>query len=206
MKLISFFLLPFFIPMNSFASEKSCRYSVDPSQVQVNWIAYKTTDKVAVQGTLKEVSIKNPPQPQSTLKALLNGLKANGLVAQESQSDTGNPARDLTLFQKYFSLITQKAKFSGNFKQIQGDDQKGEMALLLEFNGKKKSVPMKYQLSEEGGLEILGGFNMLDFGLSKALDSIHQACETLHTGKDGVSKTWPDVGLKILAKIQKNCT
>ena len=64
---------------------------------------------------------------------------------------------------------------------------------------------MKYALADDDMLEANGEFDMLDFGLSDALASIHLACEQLHKGKDGVSKTWPNVGINVSAKIIQDC-
>ena len=38
----------------------------------------------------------------------------------------------------------------------------------------------------------------------KALESIHQACLVLHTGPDGVSKTWDEVGINAKILTVKN--
>jgi hypothetical protein len=193
------------IPTASFAAKKACTYQVDESSIAVFWTAYKTTEKTPVQGALKDVRFKVPPRPLKNMKALLSTTKASGLIGDEKKSDTGNPARDLTLYQKFFSLIQANGKYSGAFNHVKGDDQKGTMDLQLMFNQLKKTVPMNYVVSDQGAFEATGEFNMNEFALGAAIASLNQACMELHKGKDGISKTWPNVGLKVTAKIKKDC-
>jgi hypothetical protein len=46
---------------------------------------------------------------------------------------------------------------------------------------------------------------MLDFSLGGPLALLHEACKALHTGADGVAKTWTEVTLKVNATVVKNC-
>ena len=39
--------------------------------------------------------------------------------------------------------------------------------------------------------------NLDDWSAQKAVASINLACKELHKGKDGVSKTWSEVGIDI---------
>ena len=179
---------------------------MEQDSVKVEWTAFKTTEKTPVHGNLKELKIETPAKSVKSLKELLTKTKASGQIDSEKKSDSGNPARDLTLFQKFFSLIASQAKFNGSLNHFKGNDQSGDVDLNLSLNGQKKSIAMKYTLSETGAFEVVGEFDMNDWGLAPALESIHQACETLHKGKDGVSKTWPNVGLKLTANIKKDCS
>lgn len=205
MKLLIIVLGLSLIPLTSKAAKTNCTYLVDESSVKVLWTAYKTSDKTPVQGELKGYKFKTSPRGLKSMKALMSVSKVSGFINTEKSSESGNPARDQTLYQKFFSLIASSAKYEGMFNHIKGNDQKGEMELQLFFNQFRKPVPMKYSLSEQGNFEAVGEFNMNDFRLAQALASIHQACEELHKGKDGLSKTWPEVGIKITAKIKKDC-
>jgi polyisoprenoid-binding protein YceI len=206
MKLTQIAFILTLIPLQSFAATEKCKYSMAPDSVKVEWTAFKTTEKTPVHGNLKEVKIESPSKAVKSLKDLLSKTKASGQIDSEKKSDSGNPARDLTLLQKFFSLIASNAKFGGTLNHFKGNDQAGDINLNLSLNGKKKDVAMKYTLAETGAFEAVGEFDMIDFGMTPALESIHQACETLHKGKDGVSKTWPNVGIKISANIKKECS
>lgn len=185
------------------ALAEKCQYSLDPSTVKVGWTAFKTTEKLAVKGSLPKVEVKTTSA--KSFPKLLTNVKVMGAVDQESKSDSGNPARDKTLYEKFFSLLSKHAKFQGVITDVSGNDQSGDFALKLDLNGKSKKVPMKYTLLSDGLFQAAGEFDMNDFKMEKALASVHQACEALHTGKDGASKTWPNVGLTVSANIKKEC-
>ncbi len=190
--------------VSSKPSKAECFYQLDPATVKVTWTAFKTTEKVGVNGNLNEVKVVTPKKAKS-LSVLLKGVNGSGGFDDVKKSESGNPGRDQTLFEKFFSLLSKKGQFKGGFATIKGDDQAGKLNLMLSVNSKKGIVPMDYKLAADGAFEATGSFDMLGFGMEKAHASIHQACEQLHKGKDGVSKTWTEVGLKIAATIQKDC-
>lgn len=193
-----------FVLQPALAAKEVCHYQFDSSSVKVNWTAFKTTEKVAVNGTVKEVAFKTSEKAKS-LKALVEKTSGSGKFDSEKKSDSGNPARDATVFQKFFSLFAKQGEFSGSFAKLNGTDTEGKVDLKLSVNGKKTVVPMEYKVTAEGNFEATGSFDMMNLGMEKAHESIHTACEQLHKGKDGVSKTWTEIGLKIAAKLTKEC-
>jgi hypothetical protein len=206
MKHIKIALVFLCLPLAASAAKNTCTYSLDSQTVKVGWTAFKTSEKTPVKGILKDINYKSGVKPVKSLNALLSKLQASGQIDNEKKSDSGNPARDTTLFQKFFSMIAGQGKFQGSINHFVGDDKTGAFNLQLTLNGSKKEVPMKYTLAEDGTFEANGEFDMNHFGLAGALASLHEACEALHKGKDGVSKTWPNVGLNLTAKIVKDCT
>jgi hypothetical protein len=46
---------------------------------------------------------------------------------------------------------------------------------------------------------------MLDFALNGPWSSLHEACKALHTGADGVAKTWTEVMLTVSANVARIC-
>jgi len=189
----------------AFAAKPECVYQLEPTSVKVNWTAFKTTEKVAVQGTVVDVKVESPKKSKS-LKALLQKTVGSGNFDTVKKSDSGNPARDQTVFDKFFSLLANHAQFKGGFTSVKGDDVSGTTTLKLSVNQKKTDVPMTYKIGADGAFEAIGSFDMMNVGMQKAHESIHTACEVLHKGKDGVSKTWTEVGLKIAGMIKKECS
>ncbi len=188
----------------TFAAQEQCDYRLEPASVKVNWTAFKTTEKLAVSGTVKDVAVQSVQKAKS-LKDLVEKTTGKGKFDAEGKSDSGNPARDATLFQKFFSLLLNQGEFKGSFVKLNGTNSEGKIGLQLSVNGKKTIVPMEYKLSPEGNFEASGSFDMMNMGMQKAHESIHTACEKLHQGKDGISKTWTEVGVKVSAMIQKDC-
>jgi hypothetical protein len=90
-------------------------------------------------------------------------------------------------------------------KKLSGGDSQGNLMLQLNMNGVVKEVPFAYTANEQGEIVAKGGINLMDWQLRSAFDSLHKACEQLHTGKDGVAKTWDVVDLEIKGKFTKTC-
>jgi hypothetical protein len=89
---------------------------------------------------------------------------------------------------------------------VKGDDAGGTVDLNIGMNGVSKTLSFPYQVSPDGTLTAKTSMEMMDFGLQAAFDSIHEACKILHTGADGVAKTWTDVELSVTAKLTKSCS
>jgi hypothetical protein len=178
-----------------------CRFELDPASVEVAWTAFKTTQKVAVKGTFTRVEVQGPRGHPSSLSGVLSKLKARIELTGEGSSQSGNPGRDATLYQHFFKHLTEKGGLRGEVATVQGGPNAGELKLRLLLNGKRRLVPMKYTRSADGLFSAKGAIDLLDFGAKAAFDDIHGACENLHKGADGISKTWSEVEIEITAKI-----
>lgn len=183
------------------ANEEKCMYSFDPKNLQVEWQAYKTSDKLPVNGKFQNIKMKMPRRRASSLKALLGGAKAEVELASV---ESGNAERDQTLkmafFKKFLKGIAARAKGTVISTRVPG-----KITLLLEMNGKKRPVVLDEEGSSPSEWVARGKIDILDWGLTGAWESLHQACETLHRGQDGVSKTWSEVQITLRMPFVKNC-
>ncbi len=60
------------------------------------------------------------------------------------------------------------------------------------MNGLTKELPFDYEMSQDTIL-INAPMDLNNWQAQAALESLNQACWELHTGPDGVSKTWNEV-------------
>lgn len=184
---------------SAYAKKERCTYHLDTQSVEIGWIAYKTSAKVGVPGLLLKPEISGPLS-DSSLKSLLEGLSAS---FKQLKVDTKNPARDQTL-QDYFFAKLGNSKVNGRLANV--SEKKKAANLKLDFNGQQHDVKMKLKFDEANGqLEANGEFDLFAFKANAALQSLHEACKSLHIGSDGVSKTWPNVGLQLKAHVAKTC-
>jgi len=165
------------------------------------WKAYKTTDKLPVGGTFSKATL-SPTAPAASVPEALAGATMN-IVA--SSVDSGLDIRNQTLVTSYFSKLLPDAPFRVSVAKVEGDNSSGTATLNVELNGVSRAMAFPYTVSEAGELTAVATMEMMDFGLKAAFDAIHTACEALHTGPDGVSKTWTDVELTVNATIEKSC-
>jgi hypothetical protein len=190
----------------SFASSEGWKgWCLDPASVQVVWTAFKTTQKLAVNGQFTSVKVTAPRTGSGSLPRLLNALKAEIKLEGAGSLSTGNPGRDQTLFDHFFKYLKGPVQIQGRIKNAKGSEEGGALTLLLTLNGKTKEVPMNWTRTAEGGLLVKGTLDVLDLGLKTGFDDLHKTCETLHTGPDGVSKTWSEVALQIQGKLVSGC-
>jgi hypothetical protein len=150
-----------------------------------------------VNGSFKKIDLHGKKDAKS-VSALIEGLHV--LVDTESL-DTGNPARDKTIGEFFFSKL--KSSISGQVTKFSEKDH--SFVLSLELNGKRRAVPMTYLVTEDKNFVATGGISVLDFSAGEALKSLHEKCYEVHKGKDGVSKTWPDVTIHLKGTINPVC-
>jgi polyisoprenoid-binding protein YceI len=183
---------------------KRCQWSADFSTFEMQWTAFKTTQKVGVAGSFGQVKVEGPNH-HASLAALLKAVRANIQLSPE-QIKTGNPARDETLYKTFFSSIKGQ-KIEGRIENVKikkGTESEGTFGLKLTLNGKTKNVPFQFAVQDSKWVAN-GSIDVLDFGLQSGFEALHQACEVLHKGPDGVSKTWSQVDLKLTAAMVKAC-
>ncbi len=156
----------------------------------IHWTGYKTTGKIPVKGVFQNFKIKGI-KPTSDLKDAIENAQAK-INIYSIFSD--NEARDKKLIGKLFENMTGTQKI---YARIDKTGQDGQPAMMtIKMNAHEKTVPVQLQIDEKNGKVILSGQIDLikDFGANKAFEQFHQACYDKHTGKDGVSKTWTEVG------------
>jgi hypothetical protein len=200
-----FVFLAAFSVITGARAEQNCRFALDQNSIQIDWTAFKTSQKVPVTGSFTEVTLVGELEPGKTLAETLDNLEAEILVNRADKIQTDNIARDQTLYQKFFSLFQKKPLIKGAIKKLKGTASAGTFFLDLEMNRKSLAVPMKYTRDAEGSFIAKGGIDLEDFDLGHALANLQKACGVLHRGPDGVSKTWPVVEIKLQAKITENC-
>tara|TARA_R110000868_G_scaffold57476_2_gene177421 strand:+ start:1613 stop:2251 length:639 start_codon:yes stop_codon:yes gene_type:complete len=173
-------------------------YSLINDSTKVSFTAYKTTDKVAVGGSFKEITLTNSGQGKTGLEAL-NGTKFSIPVSSLFTNDaTGT--RDPKILKFFFGVMKNTELISGEFK-VTG---KNNCSIDLTLNGKTANIPLKYTENSDTNLAFDGVMNLENWDGLAAVASINKACEALHTGKDGISKTWSEVAVHADVLLNKN--
>ena len=175
-----------------------CTYMVRAAVPE--WTAYKFTDKVAVGGTFNSFSLSSPKRAYS----FSDSIEGLSIEIDASSVESNNLARNKTIAEKYFSLFAPQSVIKGNVLSVTGDDQKGSIVINIDMNGVQKPYTFSYA-QKEGSVVASSVMDMLDFQLQKPFDSIHTVCKALHTGADGVSKTWTEVALRVVFTYEKKC-
>ncbi|MDV7138482.1 YceI family protein [Maribacter sp. TH_r10] len=173
-------------------------YSIISDSTKVSFTAYKTTAKVPVGGQFKNIDISNAKEGSTPLEAL-NGIEFSIPVSSLFTNDaTGT--RDPKILEFFFGAMNNTELISGTFKT--SADNKCSIDVTL--NGETANIPLEYTMDSENSITFKGEMELENWNALDAVASINKACKELHTGTDGVSKTWSDVAVQAKVLLQKN--
>ena len=117
---------------------------------------------------------------------------------------SGNKARDTRLYENFFKLMKNGEEIKGY--GISYDKAKNQSIIEVEMNGEKTPIVFKSMIKKDGGFSLTGKIDIIkDYKMLTSFESLSDLCKALHTGKDGVSKTWSEVGIFISGHINKSC-
>lgn len=175
-------------------TSNSKTYSVVGETSVVKWTAYKTTDKVAVKGKFNEINVTNSKQATTVEKALngiLFSIPINSIFTNEAE-------RDSKLKKYFFGAMKNTEFISGTFDI----NDKGSYVNIT-MNGISKTIPVELNIDEQKAT-FSNTLNLNDWNLANAIASLNKACDILHKGSDGISKTWDKVDIEAVIYLKVN--
>ncbi len=158
--------------------------------LKIRWTAYKTTAKVPVSGTFKDFSYRlntNADAPNALLDKASVSIKSASVFS-------GNAGRDQILRDAFFQMMMDTNLIE--LRTAGWEPTTNILHTVIRMNNRE--IPVDFTVKQKDG--FLQGEARIDvvkqFKAGRALYNLHTMCEDKHTGKDGVSKTWPDVHLQ----------
>lgn len=174
----------------------TCIYSYSNS-TEVNWTAFKLSEKVGVSGTFDSVVVSNINEKE-TIEEMLKGATFSIYTSTVNSNDS---LRDWKIANHFFGVMDSTVAISGSVKSL--ENGQGEVNVMM--NGLSVDVPVTYSLKEESAeVMIETTINVPDWS-QPALDKLNEVCSEKHTGPDGVNKLWPDVEVKVFVGFDKIC-
>ena len=168
-------------------------YSIEPKTTTINWVAYKTSEKVPVKGIFETVTVSNTKTSTNPFEAV-NGLEFSVPV---NSINTNNDGRDAKLLKSFFGEMKDTKNITGLINL--GKDGKGNINLTM--NGITAKLPITYIISGQLA-EINATMNLDNWKAQLAIKALNKACNDKHKGKDGISKTWNEVNLHIVSYLK----
>jgi hypothetical protein len=168
--------------------KKQFPFSLHNATNTINWVAYKTTEKIPVKGTFKKVNITSGGEGL-TAKEAINNVSFSVPVSSIFTSDS---SRDFKIKKHFFAVMDKTELLSG--KLVLENDSIGYSDITM--NGVTKKLPFTYTLNGKSFV-FQSTMKISDWKAEKALDSLNMVCKDLHKGADGVSKTWDEVAIEI---------
>ncbi len=165
------------------------QYSLVVDSTKASFTAYKTTDRLPVGGIFKTINITKSNTGATALEAL-NGTEFSIPVSSLFTNDP-TKTRDPKLLEFFFGALKNTELISGVLKVV--DDK---TSLDITLNGETANIPLNTEKLADNKYTFTGVMNLSKWNALDAVASINKACEALHTGADGISKTWDDVAIK----------
>lgn len=171
-------------------------FSLLSDSTKVSFTAYKTTEKKPVGGVFKNIKITKSIDGKSPMEAL-NGTEFSIPVSSLFTNDATN-TRDAKLLEFFFGVMKDTELISGTFKS-EGD----KCSIDVTLNGETANIPLEYEKDADLKIIFSGVMDLEKWNALEAVASLNKACEALHTGPDGVSKTWNEVAVKAEVQLRK---
>lgn len=176
---------------------KNCTYTYNDSTSTFEWKAYKTNEKIGVNGTFNGIKVSSTSG--SSVIEMLNSIS---FIINAESVNSNDKDRDGKLTSFFFAKMI--GAITGKVKSIDGNDSIGTATFEVTMNEITKDVSMTYTTTD-GIINFSGAININNFNGQEAIKSLNKKCEALHTGADGVSVLWPQVSLAISTKVSVSC-
>ena len=172
-------------------------YVLNAKSTTVSFTAYKTTEKKPVGGQFTEINIKNSVEGASPLEAL-NGIEF-GIPVSSLFTNDATKTRDPKLKEFFFGVMKDTEIITGTFKVTDGKN----CSIDVTLNGQTNSIALTAETEDSVHYAFSGTMDLEKWDAVAAVASLNKACEALHTGPDGVSKTWNEVAVAATVVIDK---
>ncbi|AQS93641.1 hypothetical protein BXQ17_06040 [Polaribacter sp. BM10] len=172
--------------------EDNAKFSVNKAEKEINFTAYKFTEKTPVGGQFRQVDVISGGTGE-TIKEAINNTEFSIPVSSIFTKDS---SRDYKIQKFFFGVMSDTKLLSGKLN-IENDSIGSAM---IKMNGVSNKVPFKYTIVNNT-FAMSGKMDVSNWNALDALASLNKVCEALHTGSDGVSKTWSEVALNITTKF-----
>jgi polyisoprenoid-binding protein YceI len=176
------------------SKKNSNTFIVNANKSEINWTAYKTTDKVPVKGKFTELTITKNGSGNTITEA----LNTTEFSIPVSSVFSNNPDRDNKLKTLFFGAMKNTEILSG----IISINNSTNGIVSLTMNGVTENLPFTFEVIENM-IQIKAIMNTDSWQAQTAIASLNKACFDLHKGADGVSKTWSDVAIDINVYFSK---
>ncbi|MBU3012927.1 YceI family protein [Polaribacter vadi] len=166
----------------------SAAFSVANAKNDIKFTAYKTTEKIGVGGQFDKIDIIAGGEGNSVKEAINNtefSIPVSSLATKDS-------SRDFKIRKFFFGAMADTKLLTGKLSLTTDKDGIAKITM----NGKTEDVLFTYTIVDKT-FNMQTTIDINNWNAGEALASLNKVCEILHTGADGVSKTWSDVALNI---------
>jgi hypothetical protein len=167
------------------SDENTAQYQLKEATKSIAWTAYKTTDKVPVDGTFKTIDIISNAEG-NTIKEALQDLEFSLPVASLFAN-----GKEYNVIKFFFGILPIPDTITGKINLT--DDKNGYIDLTV--GGVTEKLFIEYtEINKE--VTVTSSMDLQKWKLQDAIESLNKACKFLHAGGDGIAKVWDNVDIK----------
>ena len=171
------------------------QYIIDTENTEIQWTAYKTTDKIPVSGIFKEVEITNikpGASPAGAIKGIKFSIPVNSIYSKDS-------IRDLKIVKSFFGSMKNTSSIVGKIT-LAPEGTSGNVTLKM--NGINKIYECTYT-ADGNNIVVNMKLNLEMWGLKTAIKALNLVCKDKHKAADGKSVTWSEVDVVVNIKTKE---
>jgi len=172
--------------------ERGVIYSYNEGTTELEWTSYKTSGKVPVAGSFNEIEVSS--EEGADVKAVMESITFS---INTASVETNNEERNGKIAEHFFQTINTPT-IEGSVKSL-GDNGKAVIAITM--NGITFDVEGDYTL-EGADFSFISTIDVSSWNGVPGIDALNTVCEDLHTGEDGVSKLWSEIGLSFSTTLK----
>jgi hypothetical protein len=173
-----------------------CFYEYDNASTEFAWTAYKTNAKVAVGGTFNEIEIKGDAASDDAttlIESLTFSMKTESV-------ETNNDDRNGKVANLFFGTLNTSS-IDGKVKELK---ENGKAVIEVTMNDVTADIEGDYTLVD-GKFTFDTSVDVTVWNAMLGIETLNAECKDLHTGEDGVSKLWTEVGLSFSTQLISDC-
>ena len=173
-----------------------CIYSYNEGSTDFEWVAYKTTAKVAVAGTFNEIivtseSSENPFEVIESLQFKMNTASV----------ETQNEERNGKIAAQFFGVLNTP-EITGKVASV--NQETGKASMTVTMHGMTADVEGDYTM-EDGIFSWTSSIDVDSWNGMAGIIALNTICKELHSGDDGVSKLWSEIALSFSTTLVSDC-
>lgn len=167
-------------------------YKYNEGMTTLEWTSYKTTAKVGVSGGFNDIKVTSVEG--TSPKEVIESIE---FIIQTSSVETNNEDRNLKVAEHFFGTINAPT-IEGKVSQLNDDNT---AIITITMNGITMDIEGDYTL-DGPAFSFTSSIDVSSWNGVPGIDALNTVCEDLHTGEDGVSKLWTEVGLSFSTTLK----
>ena len=178
------------------SDEGICIYSYNDGTTDFEWTSYKTSAKVPVAGTFNEITVTSESSEDP-----LEVIKSLNFSMNTASVETTNEERNGKIAEHFFGTLSTP-EITGKVTAV--NEESGKATIMVTMHGISIDIEGDYTM-EDNTFSFTSSIDVGKWNGMAGIEALNTVCSDLHTGDDGVSKLWSEIGLSFSTTLSSDC-